>query len=418
MIQLVNSQTEKLRINFDEDGNTYIKGSISTQFWTRYTEFNPGTMINNEIVNHNLDFSVRRLRFNLQSQLTPKLFFYSTFGGNNLNSETEKDWKISVLDLNIEYEVAKEFAIGFGKNGWDGLSRNLVRSSSTMMALDAPLFSLITINKNDDLGRGLGVWTKGQIGKFDYILSVKKPYKYGVEPTSYKTDYALNNPHMRTSGYVKYEFLDDESNKTAYSDGTGTYLGKKRIFNIGAGFLIQPKMTSRLVNNSEKFYDLQSWSAEIFYDTPVNKERNTAVTFYSGFYHTDFGPDYIRNISPNNYTSGGTSFNGPGNGYPMIGTGNTFFFQFGYLLGKNMLGKETFRGQLQPNIAVQHSVFEALDDPVTALDMGINWYFNGHCNKLTMGYQSRPIFEENTTGKIVEESHKGLWVLQYSISIN
>jgi hypothetical protein len=29
-----------------------------------------------------------------------------------------------------------------------------------MMSLDAPLFSLLTVDKNDDLARGLGVWAK------------------------------------------------------------------------------------------------------------------------------------------------------------------------------------------------------------------------------------------------------------------
>jgi hypothetical protein len=29
-----------------------------------------------------------------------------------------------------------------------------------MMSLDAPLFSLLTVMKNDDLARGLGVWER------------------------------------------------------------------------------------------------------------------------------------------------------------------------------------------------------------------------------------------------------------------
>jgi hypothetical protein len=33
-----------------------------------------------------------------------------------------------------------------------------------MMSLDAPLFSLLTVDKNDDLARGLGVWAKGKLG--------------------------------------------------------------------------------------------------------------------------------------------------------------------------------------------------------------------------------------------------------------
>jgi hypothetical protein len=54
-----------------------------------------------------------------------------------------------------------------------------------------------------------------------------------------KTDFALNNPRMRTSGYLKYEFLDNESNNqpiVVVQD-----VGEKVFFNLGAGFLYQPK---------------------------------------------------------------------------------------------------------------------------------------------------------------------------------
>ncbi|GLB51378.1 hypothetical protein NBRC110019_04170 [Neptunitalea chrysea] len=412
------TQSNVLRLNLDEEGTTYIKGSVRSMFWARYIDMNPGTMVNNEALANDIDFSVRRLRISIQSQITPKLYFYSLIGGNNINNKTEKDWRIRVLDLNIEYELAKEFNIGIGKHAWDGLSRNLVRSSASLMAVDAPLFSLLSVNKNDDIGRGFGIWAKGQVGKFDYIVSLKKPAPYGVTAQEGVTDYALNNPKLRSSVYVKYEFLDNESNKTAYSGGVGSYLGKKKILNLGVGCLFEPKMTSRLINNEEIFYDFKNWAAEIFYDTPINTNKNTAITLYTGFYHTDFGLNYIRNVGANNYTSDGTSFNGAGNAFPMIGTGNTYFFQLGYLLDKNLLGKEKFNGQLQPNIAIQQSYFEALEDPSTVVDLGVNWFFKGHSNKLSVGYQSRPIFNENTSGALVETDRKGMAVLQYQIVIN
>ncbi|WP_281765180.1 porin [Neptunitalea lumnitzerae] len=411
-------QSNALKLNLDEDGTTYIKGSVRTMFWARYMDMNPGTTINNELVNNDVDFSIRRLRIAIQSQITPKLYFYSLMGGNNINSRSEKDWKMGVLDLNVEYEFAEEFSLGIGKHAWDGLSRNLVRSSASLMALDAPLFSLLSVNMNDDVGRGFGIWSKGQIGKFDYILSLKKPTPYGVAAQEGVTGYALNSPKLRSSAYVKYEFLDNESNKTAYSGGAGTYLGKKKILNLGAGYLFEPEMTSRLVNNEEVYYDFKNWAVEIFYDTPLNTDKATALTCYLGYFNTDFGLDYIRNVGANGYTSGGTSFNGSGTAFPMMGTGDIVFFQFGYLLPKDLLGKKKFNGQLQPNIAIQQSYFDALDDAATVVDLGVNWYFKGHTNKLTLGYQSRPIFNENTLGEIKETDRKGMFALQYQIVIN
>jgi len=406
-------QENKLRLNLNDSGSSYIKGSVRGQFWMRYNEMNPGTTINGEPVNNKLDFSIRRFRVNISAQINPKIFVYGLFGGNNINLGSEKEFEFDILDLYVEYSFNEKIAIGIGESTWDGLSRWTARSSYSLMSLDAPLFSLLTVNKNDDLARTLGIWAKGQIGKFDYIFSLKNPNDYGVISTEGKTDFALNNPRTRTSGYVKYEFFDNESNKTSYSGGTGTYLGTKNIFNIGGGFLFQPKMTSSLVNGEERFYDFKNWAGELFLDKPLNVDKNTAITSYLGFFYTDFGPNYIRNLGANDYTSGGTSFNGSGNDFPMMGTGNTIFFQLGYLMGK---GKKGY--QFQPNISIQRSDFDALNDIMIVYDAGINLYFKGHANKLTLNYQSRPIYLEDNLGNLEVNERKGQIVLQYQIVIN
>ncbi|WP_205860413.1 porin [Polaribacter sp. 11A2H] len=406
------AQSNKLKLNLDETGKTYIKASVRMQLWARYFDSNPGTTINNEAANNVFDISIRRLRMGISAQLTPKLYVYSLFGGNNMNSKTEKDFQFEVLDLYAEYEFTKELALGFGESGWEGLNRWNVRSSKSLMAVDAPLYSLLTVNKNDDIARGLGIWAKGQIHKFDYVLSLKDPIQYGVTPTEGKVDFATNKPRKRISGYVKYEFLDNESNKSPYSGGAGTYIGTKNILNLGAGFMNQPKMTSQLINGIEKYYDFKNWAVDVFYDAPLDIEKGTAITTYLGYNHNDFGPNYVRNVGANDITSGGTSFNGSGNDFPMIGTGNTTFFQLGYLLAK---GKKSF--QLQPNIAVQYSDFDALEDVMVVYDLGINCFFNGHSNKLSLGYQNRPVYQ-NINNQLKVDERKGMLVLQYQIEIN
>jgi hypothetical protein len=54
------------------------------------------------------------------------------------------------------------------------------------------------------------------------------------------------------------------------------------------------------------------------HDAPIDTEEGTAITSYLGYFDTDFGPNYIRNLGANDYTSGGTSFNGSGNDFPMM----------------------------------------------------------------------------------------------------
>lgn len=411
------SQSDLLKLNLDEEGNTYIKAFFRGQFWTRHMEMNPGTTINGEMVNQKIDFSIRRVRVGISAQLTPKLFVFSLLGGNNINLTSEKNFVFDILDFNVEYEFAKEFALGIGESSWHEFSRCTTRSSGSLMTLDAPLFSLVTLNKNDDSGRGLGIWAKGQIGKIDYVFSVKNPISYGVEAKENVTDFALNNPRMRTSAYLKYELLDDESNKSAYSGAVGTYMGKKNILNLGIGFLYQPKMTSRLVNGIETYYDFKNWSAELFYDSPINKEKGTSITTYLGYFDTDYGKNYIRNVGANNYTSGGTSFNGSGNSFPMMGTGNTVFFQLGYVLPKSLWKSKT-SVQIQPNLAVQYSNFEALNQPMLVYDLGVNVFFKGHANKLSLNYQNRPIYTSKNSNTLNVNSRKGQLILQYQITVN
>lgn len=411
-VSFLSAQSNKLKLNLDGSGKNYIKASIRMQLWARYFDTNPGSTINGENTPNIIDFSMRRLRMEVSSQVNSKLFVYTLFGGNNLNEKTEKEFQFKILDLFAEYEFSKEFALGLGKSGWEGLSRWNVRSSGSLMTLDAPIFSLLTINKNDDEGRSLGIWAKGQFGKFDYTLAFKSPAQYGVQPTEGKVDYSLNKPRKRTSAYVKYQFLDKESNKNPYSGRAGTYLGKKNVFNIGAGFMYQPKMTAQLVNGIKNYYDFKNWAVDVFYDVALNKEKGTAITSYLGYFNTNFGPNYIRNVGANNITSGGTSFNESGNSFPMIGTGNTLFFQLGYLFQKF---KKTY--QLQPNFAVQYSNFDALNNTMIVYDFGVNCYFKEHNNKLSLNYQNRPIFQ-NVNNQTVVTEHKGMIVLQYQIAIN
>jgi len=171
-------------------------------------------------------------------------------------------------------------------------------------------------------------------------------------------------------------------------------------------------MTSSLNSGTEEFYDFKNWTAELFYDAPINKEKGTAITSYLGYFDTDFGPNYLRNVGANDYTGGGTSFNGSGNDFPMMGTGNTVFFQLGYLLAKTKNN-----GQLQPNIAIQYSDYEGLDEAMIVYDLGINYFFKGHSNKMTLGYQNRPIYQL-TNNQLKVDERKGMIVLQYQIEIN
>jgi hypothetical protein len=71
----------------------------------------------------------------------------------------------------------------------------------------------------------------------------------------------------------------------------------------------------------------------------------------------------------------------------------------GYLLSKNFLGKEASQTRVQPNVAIQYSDFEGLNEAMVVFDLGVN-LFLGHANKLTLNYQNRPVYQANTIGEL------------------
>lgn len=414
--QLYAQQPNPMEVKLDEKGERFIKGSLTAQLWGRFTELNDGSTINSVEKNNFTDFSLRRFRATVTASPAANIYIYTSFGGNNINHLTNKNFRIKVLDFYAQYSFDDAFTVGAGKSGHQGLSRLDSRSCSSMLTLDAPIFALNTINAIDDEGRNLGAFAKGRLGKFDYRFSAFHTDDYSKNVPIGKLDFAQNNSNLKYTGYLKYQFFEKESNKSAYHKGT--YLGTKKILNLGVGFTHLKNATALITENSVDYYNLNHWAADVFLDMPLQNGNKAALTSYLGYFNYDFGPDYIRNIGANNPANGNNNlaiFNGAGNAFPMIGTGSTLFFQFGYLSPDTVFKNSKI--QLQPNIAVQYSDFEKLDDPMWVMDAGVNCYFNGQKSKLSLGWQNRPEFGQGNDG-IRENSRKNMVVLQYQFSIN
>lgn len=395
-----NKSTKKPKINWN----------ITSQIWLRYSDLNEGSLIVEEPTSQFLDISVRRLRIPVSSQITPNIYAYAIFGGNNYNFKN-KTFSLEVLDLYVEYKFAKWLEVGVGKSGWQGLNRWNIRSAKTMMGLDTPLFTLNSVEKNDDLGRLFGVWLKGQTGNIDYRLAFNRPFAVTNIPNG-EVNFSNGKPRVKTSTYVKYQFFEHESNKSAYH--TGTYMQAKKVCNIGAGYQYQAKAMSDgdAQLPSTMFFDINHFAADVFLNLPL--KNGNAITSYLGFFDYDFGPNYIRNVGANNPTTGGgTDFNGPGVAFPMIGTGITWYTQFGYAFKQTEILNQTMI--IQPNIAIQHSSWDALQSTMTVYDFTVNFLLNGsHNNKFSLGYQHRPIFDATS---LAQKNYKGMAVLQYQISV-
>ena len=177
----------------------------------------------------------------------------------------------------------------------------------------------------------------------------------------------------------------------------GTYYGKKKVFNLESGFITQKNATwsSADGGQSADYHSLNCWSVSVYYDAPVNKEKETSVSAYLGYFDTQFGPGYLRYIGVMNPADGlAPSANflpgSHGNAFPMYGTGHLIYSQLGYLLKKDLLGKGN--GTLMPYATFQTAKYDRLDKQMMVFNLGTNWFIKGNNSKISLDYQNRPVY--------------------------
>lgn len=407
------------QLNLNESGSNYLKFSGLVQAWVRNMDYNPGSTVFAYPKSSGADIGIRRYRIQIYGQLTDRVFFYSQFGENNFNSVSDRKLGFFVHDAYGEYALDKtKISLGAGLSGWSGLARFCTSATSSVMGLDIPLFLETTNDVNDQFTRKLSVYAKGKLGKLDYRIALAQPMAI-QKTTTYNpasnigtnSSFSSEPVNLQWNGYFMYQFKDQESNLTPYN--TGTYLGKKTVFNIGAGFIYQKDAMWRLQNVADPTSIIKSnmahFSGDVFYDSPIGS-KGEAISVYGNYTHYDFGQNYSRNTAPLNPATGGsaTILNGGGNGFPAYGTGDVLYAQVGYKFKDNLIGKTT----LMPYASLQHANYDRLNQAMNYYDLGINWLLAGHTSKFTFAYQNRPVY--NTAGDLA--THKGAVLAQYQVS--
>lgn len=414
-----------LKIYMNDDSSRYVKGTGLAQIWFRYNDNNPGSAIYGTPQKETFDVGLRRVRYQVLGQITKKVFFYTQIGINSVNSLSARKTGLFFHDVTAEYAIYKNhLTIGGGLSGWNGTSRYSSSGVANILGLDLPIIQETTNDVTDQFVRRMGVYAKGQINGFDYRLSVSNPYpvQNAISPVATLSgtnhaSFSTQAPELNYQGYIMWQFLDKESNLLPYM--TGSYLGKKRVLNIGTGFQYQKDaMWYRNEQLDTLTTPLQQFGLDVYYDTYLNKEKQNAVTVYASFMHYDFGPNYIRNSGPMNTansTAGASSFNGAGNAFPLIGTGQVIYAQAAYLFRRDLLKKE---GTLQPYVSMIYADYQKLKGPMIVYDLGINWIMAGQNSKISVDYQSRPIFNMDINGNIREtkSARRGQVVIQYQIA--
>lgn len=405
----------------DNSSSEYIKFTFLNQIWLRYADYNSGSTVFNDPVDKRFDIGLRRTRMQLFGEVYKNTFVYMQMGINNFSTTGGRKPGIFFHDAIVEYRLAGEkLSLGSGLTGWNGLSRYSAPSIGSILTLDAPLFAQTTNDVNDQFLRKLSMYAKGTISKLNYRLIATSPMS--VEQSGKNTsissvsNYATGVPSLQTSGYFFWQFLDKEKSTTPYSKGT--YLGKKKIFNVGAGFQHQTDAMWHLNEFSDTVKtDLKNFAIDAFLELPIDSAKKGVVTAFFSHYWLDFGPNYTRNIgamNPANGNSDPTIVNGGGVASPVLGTGRVYYSQLGYLLPENITGE---RYLVQPYAALTHANYDYLNEILWLYDAGINFFLDGHKNKVSFNYQSRPVFGTDENFSNVVKERKGLFILQLQLSI-
>lgn len=401
------------------DGSNFVKFTFMTQAWLRIAEYNPGTTINGFEKSSGTDIGIRRYRIQMFGQLTDRVFAYSQFGENNFNNIAERKQGFFVHDAYGEYGIDKKrLWLGLGLSGWNGLSRFASSSVGSILGLDLPLYQEATNDVTDQFGRKLSLFAKGKLGAVDYRIAMAQPMAI-QKSAGYNPQNAISNipmfsgrpPKMQYNSYIQYQFMDRESNQTPYN--TGTYLGSKKVFNIGVGAVYQKDaMWYRNNANDTINKNMFHFAGDVFYDAPIGS-RGEAISLYGNITGFNYGKNYIRNLGPMNPANGNNNsrvLNGAGIAFPAYGTGTVVYIQAGYKFKDNLIGTTT----LMPYISLQHAEYDRLKDDMNYYDAGINWFLSGNTSKFTVAWQNRPVY--STAGNTI--GAKNAVVAQYQVFFN
>jgi hypothetical protein len=449
---VVDHSYKPMTLKLSDDGKKFIRLITWHQIWATATQNNPGSKdVNGKLIDGSTgsteswstDVAIRRSRFLIHAQISPRFMILSHWGINNqsfINGGATAGSNAAAVTTNTASNNGKrpqlymhdawtEFAvkpgllsIGAGLHYWNGISRLTSNSTLNFMTLDAPIFNWANIEGTDQFARQFGIYAKGQVakGRLDYRFHLNKPFVFGTAPAAVpRNGIAVNtfNENWSQGGYVKYMFWDKESN--VYPFEVGSYLGSKKLFNIGAGFYTHKgatltKTATDSINNTQKCFGVDA-----IVEYPLNKAKGTMFHVLATYYNYNFGANYLRNIGIlNEHTTtpaSATSWAGGGNAQPTIGTGSIFYTQLG-LKTANMRNGQSF----MPYATVTYKKFERLADASTQFGVGVNYFIVGHNAKITAEYQTRPIYTQAAAiGGVAQpielNGSKGQFILQYHV---
>lgn len=368
-----NTETHKykpLKVNLDESGSKYVRFILWHQMWATTSN------LADEGAKLQVTPSIRRSRVLAFAQVSPRFLILTHFGLNGLTPGN-----LTTLGNNgdapqfflhgawTEFKVSKGngLYVGAGLHYWNGLTRLSSASTLNFMTLDQPrpFAPWHSLGYGDQFARHLGVYAKGQLGKFDYRVSINSPSRSALNGgASYATSSSISYNGVGINdaeeeptgngvyqGYFRYNLWDAEGTKLPYN--VGTYLGKKKVLALGTGFYLHPDGAYNNAEGNQQHVNVGHFALDAFMDLPT---KFGCLNAYASLMNFNFGENYVGRWA---------------------GTGTAIYGQVGTYFKSS---------KLMPYLAYQVGDYEGFSENMTSLNAGVNYFINGHNAKLTLEY--------------------------------
>lgn len=359
-----------LSLKLNESGSKYVRFIIWHQQWLSTNNLTAPE--GGDAPKLQLNSSIRRSRMLAFAQVSPRFLILTHFGLNGLNTGNLTSLgsngdapQLFLHDAWVEFKVANELYIGSGLHYWKGMTRLANQSTLNFMTLDQsrPFVHWHSLGITDQFARHLGMYAKGAIDKFDYRIAINNPGTNGIsgnfssKPSGFEYTGASNinkegdaTANTVIEGYFRYQLKDKESTKLPYA--VGSYLGKKDIMAIGAGFYAHP---NGMYNAATGEHDnVSHFAVDFFMDKPMT--GGGCLNLYAAFQSFNYGENYVARWA---------------------GTGTNIYAHLGYLIPGS---------KIMPYFAYQTGNYEGFEDATNAMNIGANYFINGHNAKLSLEY--------------------------------
>ncbi len=325
-----------------------LKAGLRLQAWYQYVE--DGKNSGRKGLN---DFMMRRFYFYLKGEVTPKIGFFAHIAGDRIGqdgldkSSLGLGSGIAVRDAWLSLNLSESFKIQMGRMYVPFTRFFGTESTFALLTVDLPFtqggvrgapFYANKVGRDD----GVVIWGNPFNGLIQYRLGITE----GVENSDNPED------NLSFSGRVSLNLLEPE--KAWFNKGT--YLGKKKVLAIGAGFNYQEDLTL----SGKPDQDNIGWTVDLFFDHPVGKG---AVTFESAFID-------VKNVTQTLK-------------YSWLTKGDDA--QIYYIQGGYLFPWKIGPGRIQPYFRYERLYVD--NKPDTAFpSFGLNYYIKGHNAKFTLDW--------------------------------